>query len=718
MSALIELSRLTPSVVHTVKEECTARKKAHMYQLTKKFLYLPIRFGHVLELGDVFASVHNEESVSYPHVFTGTLRPLQQEVMKDALKQLNHRFSCLISMATGMGKTITSICIACKYQAKTVIVVNREVLWNQWRESIAKVTNSKICMVRNNELDPDAGFYITSPHYLAKRKEELQQVCSVMIVDEAHSVCTPKAVEALLGLVPNFLIGLTATPDQRVRDLEVIEMMYAKRGEFITKYIEDSKIEYRILETQIPIPLYLYSKSSWWGVLNAQAFNRMRNAMIANLCKTHYDRSIIVFGKRIDQLKQISFFLQEEDHQILDANSVLDLSKRIVLTTFGKGGVGMDRPNTDMLVFASDVVELFQQYVGRCLRRQDGNPIIYDIVDCSSTLQSHCKTREEYIASIKGSINHHQAIMTDTLVILAAGSSSRYTTNVPKQLDPIGPDSKPMMFYSIRNALRCGIRNVIVVTKPEYEKDLHDIIPSFQDYCYCGSQGSFQCSECIQFSSLMKTCFCNFHSCEDCVKPPKKREKNDSSPRIKVTCECDISPCTCFPPELSFVFQTEARGTVDALAQVHTSSNVIVINADDYYSIEAFEDAMTLNVHENIGGLVTFELHNTLFSSNPVNRGVCIVENPNGPSILQKIVETKLDYEHENVPVSMNMWVFTPFMLDLLREKNKDGYLLPTFIQDNLDTLQILTVPTPSSCFGITFPEDKAWVHEKLCKEV
>ena len=44
--------------------------------------------------------------------FNGNLRPLQKEVRKEALSLLNKRGSCILSLYTGAGKTITAINIA------------------------------------------------------------------------------------------------------------------------------------------------------------------------------------------------------------------------------------------------------------------------------------------------------------------------------------------------------------------------------------------------------------------------------------------------------------------------------------------------------------------------------------------------------------------------------------------------------------------------------
>jgi superfamily II DNA or RNA helicase len=73
---------------------------------------------------------------------------------------------------------------------------------------------------------------------------------------------------------------------------------------------------------------------------------------------------------------------------------------RILVTTFSKSGVGFDHPKLDMLILASDVEEMFAQYFGRCVRREDVSPIIVDLVDNLPNLEKHYLSRRKYAMSV------------------------------------------------------------------------------------------------------------------------------------------------------------------------------------------------------------------------------------------------------------------------------------------------------------------------------
>lgn len=125
-----------------------------------------------------------------------------------------------------------------------------------------------------------------------------------------------------------------------------------------------------------------------------------------------------------------------------------------------------------------------------------------------------------------------------------------------------------------------------------------------------------------------------------------------------------------------------------------------------------------------------FILKNTLSENGAVTRGICSVDEDNN---LMKIVETPhitktLDGNAVadgemidiNVPVSMNMWGFTPEFLDQLEQGFKDffvnlgenqfiaEYLLPIYIGELLKDgmVSVKVLETADRWFGVTYKED------------
>ena len=167
-----------------------------------------------------------------------------------------------------------------------------------------------------------------------------------------------------------------------------------------------------------------------------------------------------------------------------------------------------------------------------------------------------------------------------------------------------------------------------------------------------------------------------------------------------------------------------------------------VINADDYYGKDAFRRAMEFldsleEGSEGTYGLIGFRLGNTLSEHGGVTRGLCRTED----GWLTHIVETKNVIKTQDgaraevfgevrdlspdIPVSMNMWGFTPDVLDKLEDRfieflgervnePKSEFLIPSEMGLLLcrGEVRIRVLPTTSHWFGMTFAEDMPGVRD------
>lgn len=174
-----------------------------------------------------------------------------------------------------------------------------------------------------------------------------------------------------------------------------------------------------------------------------------------------------------------------------------------------------------------------------------------------------------------------------------------------------------------------------------------------------------------------------------------------------------------------------------------------VLNCDDFYDRDAFMvmGKFLSELPEGSTGkyaMVGFRVDNTLSESGTVSRGIC--ENDEKTHLLTGVVErTKIERrdgvvqyldENENwvsipdtTPVSMNFWGFTPdyfkhseayfrtFLSDPKNQANlKSEFFIPLMvdylIKNGIATCEVLD--TTSKWFGVTYPEDRPGVVEKL----
>ena len=286
-----------------------------------------------------------------------------------------------------------------------------------------------------------------------------------------------------------------------------------------------------------------------------------------------------------------------------------------------------------------------------------------------------------------------------TLVVLAAGLGSRFAGGI-KQLQSVGPSGEVIMDYSIHDAIEAGFNRVIFIIRHDIE-ELFDRIMGDRIRAICAKKGV--------------EVLCAY------------QEKND----LPGGFQC--------PEE-----RVKPWGTGHALLSCKgmLHGGFAVINADDYYGKDAFRRAMEFldsleEGSEGTYGLIGFRLGNTLSEHGGVTRGLCRTED----GWLTHIVETKNVIKTQDgaraevfgevrdlspdIPVSMNMWGFTPDVLDKLEDRfieflgerlnePKSEFLIPSEMGLLLcrGEVRIRVLPTTSHWFGMTFAEDMPGVRD------
>lgn len=291
-----------------------------------------------------------------------------------------------------------------------------------------------------------------------------------------------------------------------------------------------------------------------------------------------------------------------------------------------------------------------------------------------------------------------------TLVVLAAGIGSRFKGGV-KQLQRVGPSGDIIMEYSIYDALEAGFNRIIFIIRHDIEGLFNEMIGD-RIRAICAKRGVEVLCAYQEKENLPGGFVC-----------PAERVKPWGTGHALLSCK----------------------------GMLH--GGFVVLNADDYYGKDAFRRAYAFldSLEEDSAGtygLIGFRLGNTLSDHGGVTRGLCkteegwlthiqetknITKTPTGARAEVGGVLRELD---ANIPVSMNMWGFTPDVLDRLEERfveflgaggltaPKSEFLIPTEMGVLLqrDQARICVLPTTSRWFGMTFAEDMPAVRQTLAE--
>ena len=175
---------------------------------------------------------------------------------------------------------------------------------------------------------------------------------------------------------------------------------------------------------------------------------------------------------------------------------------------------------------------------------------------------------------------------------------------------------------------------------------------------------------------------------------------------------------------IDFAVQEEPKGTADAVsaaAGFAAEDPFLVINADDYYPLEA------LRRLREVGGPATalFERESMIADSNIAEDRIAAfaVGLMNGDGWLRTILEKPSHQQLASIPtphwLSMNCWRFGPQIFEACRniEPSKRGELeLPDAVQYAIDELEVRfeVVPVRAPVLDMTSRQDVAQIAERL----
>jgi len=340
--------------------------------------------------------------------FTGTLRPEQLDMKQNAIDLLQKNNACLMAVYPGGGKTITSVDIISEMKVATLIIVNKVVLIEQWKETIQQylhidpfVIGGKNCKLKSSPI------YIVNAINLPKHSFETLQGLRIgmVIVDECHLILTKIFSQALFYLCPRYLLGLSATP-YRMDGFNQLFDMYFGIARIHKSLYKPHQVLCVNSKISIEHEITKNGNINWNSVIDRQADSPERLALICKYVREYPNRNVLILCKRIKQMNALykELVKTETVSVFKESDSHYDKNVRVLISSYQKVGTGFSHDKLDMLILGSDTEEYFLQYLGRVFRRQDSSPLIIDIVDDHSVLWKHYRTRAKVYRECGGKI--------------------------------------------------------------------------------------------------------------------------------------------------------------------------------------------------------------------------------------------------------------------------------------------------------------------------
>ena len=363
-----------------------------VFRPTKNGICVPRYYG-VSKLGEPTEDKRPEPTRTRVK-FHGTLRDAtHQNAALAAAIDAGHG---VLSLPCGFGKTTVSLAIACKLGYRTMIIVHKEFLANQWEERIKQFCpGATIGRVQQNKKDVECDFVIAMLQSLSLKEYTFGDFDSIgtLIVDEAHHICAKVFSQSLFKMCPKHIFGLSATPNRKDGLTKVLHWFMGPTFFAVEREnqqdVEVFPIEFECQRFRDPPPCTRFGKLSLSTMITELTENRERNSMLVGLISriAKSTRQILVLSDRRQHCMMLHQCFPKRSGLYMGGMKEADLAesstKKIIFATFSQAHEGLDIPSLDTVILATPKSDIVQS-IGRIMRETKGkknNPNIYDIFD-------------------------------------------------------------------------------------------------------------------------------------------------------------------------------------------------------------------------------------------------------------------------------------------------------------------------------------------------
>lgn len=332
------------------------------------------------------------QDLSTPFESNVELRDYQYGVLDELLDSGSHQG--VADLYTSFGKTIVAIELIAELQQKTLIIVPKLDLLEQFQKEILKFSNAKsVGTIQGKTIDiQDITVATVQTLINNKNKIDFGQF-GLLIVDECHAFITNKRRELIQSIPAYWRYGLTGTNERSDGQGEAIQFVF---GETLVKKTQDNQrptVHIASFDKELPVQEYA-------DMIEEQVNDRHRLQFVADIIERERSegRKILVLTKRVAHyealadkiaqkgvLKFSSKGKREERAELLEGLKKGTQDFEVLFGTFSLLSTGIDIPQLDTLIIAGDLKSrvLTTQSAGRILRLHDKKKPckIIDVVD-------------------------------------------------------------------------------------------------------------------------------------------------------------------------------------------------------------------------------------------------------------------------------------------------------------------------------------------------
>ena len=434
----LNVKPITSGVVYNAAQD---QGQFPVYRENAKKIYIPRFYG--TERYGLPNRSEITEGQDIDVIFPKPLRDYQDKIVDVYMKHIEKSIcngsgkkgnGGILEVPCGRGKTVMALKIISLVKKKTLIIVHKEFLMNQWIERAAEfLPNAKIGKIQGPVFDvegKDVVIGMLQTLYDRALPENAFDCFGLTIIDEVHRIGSEQFSKTLLRVVSPNMLGISATVDRKDKLTCVLYMFIGPKIYTEARKDEDPvcvrALEYIAADPQFNETEYDFKGQAKYSTMITKLceFGPRSDFIVKTLAdllieskENNEDAQIMVLAHNRSLLK---YFYEAINHKgfatvgyYVGGMKQADLQeteyKQIVLATYAMAAEALDIKTLSILVMATPKTDITQS-VGRILRVRHDNPIVVDIVDRHEIFQNQWKQRRRFYKKC-----NYRIIATDSI---------------------------------------------------------------------------------------------------------------------------------------------------------------------------------------------------------------------------------------------------------------------------------------------------------------
>lgn len=340
--------------------------------------------------------------------------PLQEDDFYGFEIDGNRRF--VLGEGTVTHNTVMALNIISQLKKKTLILVHKEFLMNQWIERIAEfMPSARVGKIQGPLFEvEDRDIVIGMIQTMYSRDFDGSSFDSfgLTVIDEVHRIGSEEFSKTLFKVVTPYMLGISATVERKDRLTKILYMFIGDKI-YSEERTDDDVVQVRAVMFKTRDSVFNEVEYDFRGspkystmISKLCAFGPRSDFIVrilGDLIKENPNKQIMVLAHNRDLL---TFLYDAIRHRISDEENTVgyyvggmkekDLKitegRRIVLATYAMAAEALDIKTLSTLVMATPKTDI-EQSVGRILRAKGQNPIVVDILDSHDYLKRQWNSR-------------------------------------------------------------------------------------------------------------------------------------------------------------------------------------------------------------------------------------------------------------------------------------------------------------------------------------